>query len=631
MIFFYMQVARENRQPEQRLIAWCEFYDTDPAAAYAKLKRGVLAAAKEDNLCQIMKQKALERFGIEIPDDDTKPLPDHVESVFYYWAHPSVGNAGALNLASRQPHDFKPPQGRARRLNWSAATRDLDDVTRKAIEDLAASKTFERFDIAARDEVRVMGDETELARAIIGEITCAGVRRIEKILALRLCASQQLTDVLSEMLIAFLEFLLDKKISWDRTKLEYIAYYFPTLAPILRDRAKTAYRRYFLMGLAITCGIPIAGIGDLVQAAREHVGPSRPETGVSDDESNQVIEQIASIWLRLPPPMRCIVLINEFRTLWSDDVFSQQEQKDIGKLAVTLAPLVQDNVIQLDGDWRMVMKRENHWLDETDHHNLRWKDLQWLHSWSRDEQALATIGYRALLCPLWAGTGTHTIKNFKFWHRVAGSKFNQVAIALGLFAFWRLYYDKRITGNHTFVETVDQTYHDLLGGQLSTATVECALSTTGHANMLDDHDIYGDVALDENILDPFRTLSLLERSCGVAVSNDTDKPAKGDKLFGWLLGEISKRRQQLENQGYFVPQWTWDFTARTGLAVQRAGPLYGQIRAATTELDNHALQALILAYVGPPEPAQQETDNSGQRDKILQAASRTVPPPGAAA
>jgi hypothetical protein len=58
--------------------------------------------------------------------------------------------------------------------------------------------------------------------------------------------------------------------------------------------------------------------------------------------------------------------------------------------------------------------------------------------------------------------------------------------------------------------------------------------------------------------------------------------------------------------------------------------LYGAIRAGT-DLDDHALQALILAYVGPPSPPLQETDNSGQRDKILQAASRAVPRPGAPA
>jgi hypothetical protein len=84
------------------------------------------------------------------------------------------------------------------------------------------------------------------------------------------------------------------------------------------------------------------------------------------------------------------------------------------------------------------------------------RDLTW--SWNRDEAHDATVTYRYNLCPLWAGASGHTGGGIQFWKFVLGKAFppeGSVVICSGLFSLWRLYYDRRISGAHTLVETLE--------------------------------------------------------------------------------------------------------------------------------------------------------------------------------
>jgi hypothetical protein len=496
------------------------------------------------------------------------------------------------------------PAARPTRPNWDKCTA-LTDATKAAIA--AIEPQFEKLDQAARDQVRIVRSDTELARALISEISCSATKRLEKILALKLCRSRTLYDALAPMIRGFVapKGELDQVFAEaaPSSKLQYIPYYFRDLATPLVNSAPL--RLYFFRALSATMGIPP---GTAADAAVKKALSVLPTTGVSPANQTLVATAIGSVWLKLPPPIRCAILLNDLKTNW----YGSQRSKTspiINSSRVTLS--LGDAILANPGSpgqaTTTVTITESATTFPPDFVD---KTFGFAFSWSRDEEAYSTWSYRALLCPLWGGPSGHVISAFAFWERFGGTLSDPAAISLSLFALWRLYYDKRISAVHTLVESIEQTWTYVFdrSGQRRKG-VKLPLWAAPTSTWAPDLDAFSQLKARavNGTLNPFLVISTLEtgyRNAMIAEirkKNGSTYPVPLSMQYDWLLGEINRLRHVLANDGFWVPQWTWDIAGATGLAVISIAPLYQQIVAGTAgKVDNHAIQTLISEYVGPP-------------------------------
>jgi hypothetical protein len=633
VIFFYIVSEDES---EKKLIAWCELVGCE---TLDRLITEVQEAARTDkDVCQVMLAQAKQRFGLWIPGIEPDATGDLipkevmdalVRDTFYYFAHPAIGNIGRLriNAAGRQiplPRavDLRLPAERQPRPVWADCT-DLLSPTRTAIETLIKSEDFARFDSMARDQVRVVHNTRQLARAIFGEICCTATKRLEKILALRLCGSQQLFVKLNTLLQRFMGKWFSR-MPKNRLRFEYTLYYFAILEPQLLQAEANNYRSYFLRALACTCDIEIAGLSNPLTAVQERTSSLKGEMPTRA-EIEQIEGNIVKTWLHLPPVIRCIILINDFRVLWENDVdtvCAGVQQR------ISTVTIVGNNERRKNGDLEWSILRKAFVKDEI---IAEFEGLPYLYSWNRDEETNSTCAYRNNLCPLWAGPSAHVTKLLAFWEAADRNDlysppvtFDSAALATALFAFWRLYYDKRVSAAHVFVETVEQTYiwlweklEENLPGFAESTLFELEIEASSIRDMSDNRDIFEDVMTccearkeikqpGKRPLNPFTVLSLLEKSYLTAAAQEGAKTA-GAK-YDWLLTKIGTLRSGLEGRGYFVPQWTWDFTTNSGLAVRRVEMLHAEIRTSLQGvLENPDVLALIASLVGNQAPPPSRT------------------------
>jgi len=263
-------------------------------------------------------------------------------------------------------------------------------------------------------------------------------------------------------------------------------------------------------------------------------------------------------WLRLPPVIRCATLLNEYRVAWNKTSGRNEENErtsmcvpDLGKTLLdakgTIPPLTYQ--VKDSADSRHIP-----------HLTTRKADFTW--SWNRDEYADATITYRVYLCPLWAGASGHTAGGIQFWlHSLLPPDFGDdgaIVVAASLFVLWRLYYDRRITGNHTLVETFESTCIPSITGPLEGVELpqrgddlEGSPDDAWHILQACSCNLGGSKL---HSLDPLRLLSLLEQ---LFVCN---RSQAGLEVL------IDKERLAV-SEFYWMPQWSKELTPKISVDV----------------------------------------------------------------
>lgn len=526
---------------EHSLISWNEVpeYNT-----LQKFQDAVLAEAKKDYVCIDMCKQALEYYGIDPFLDSCgnnnlskETMETIVKKIFREWAHPMIGNIGASPGIRPQIFYYQYLE------NWDQC-QFIDVKTQIAIMTLYSDLGL--MDRSARDQVRICHNITEIARAIIGEITTVTSRRLDKIFALELCLSENFKEeqriLIKTLLRSFgptLEIAFRNqgaKAGFSFT--DYIKYFFPdSLQPCMK--VNTFEPQWFLFEEFIRKLVP-----DYEGTSTYHPSP----------ETKTIIDSCNTNWDTMPDPMKGAILINEFRRFGTQVEGKKLsmcicDPKAIGNFLnipyqiVEAAPIKNFPKIVFKGDAR----------------SLTW-------SWNRDEYYLTTITYRHFLMQLWGGPSGHGTGNVAFVDKLLGRYLSNASIVLsGLFAFWRLYYDKRISVVHTLAETMESS---LFTSNLSSIKeIEFNYDNLPEVtSTIDAFDLVCNVAsLRENkFFDPILLMWMIRKRY-YCLENCA---YNHQKAFDDLQKRIDILRSELEMQEFFVPLWTKDLSYRTGFKVR---------------------------------------------------------------
>lgn len=406
------------------------------------LQEAVLEVARNDSVCQEMNERAKTLYGIDIlergasRDSEIQKL---ITRMFREWAHPMIGNIA--NSPRTRPMD----QASQYMNNWSKFPQ-MYGVTEEKIE--ALNSDLGPLERASHDQVRLCMDGVTLARAIVGELTSLGTRRVEKLFALDLCVSKKLHDAQKELIVQELQKFENKKRGMLNTafntpdspaapwivgfqKTEYLKYYFN-----MKDYALAKQWNFYIM---------------LIERA---VGVSEDLPGISHEDSYRedltTFGSMLERWMRFPPVIRCAIILNSFRRLLRDEFQCDALCRRDARYRYSCE--------QADGRYIYTKSAGDDLLPLFKEERLH------VWSWNRDEMHNTTTTYRKHLLPLWAGPSGHTHGHLGFSFACRGAEDIVIAeermpvsavILSSLFVLWRLYYDKRISGVHTIAETFE--------------------------------------------------------------------------------------------------------------------------------------------------------------------------------
>lgn len=421
------------------------------------LKVAVYNAAKRDtDVCVFMIEQFRLQYGIDIldiwykPDD---PAYHIIGDVFSRWAHPMIGNMVISPGIRPQIYEDQYEQ------NWNAFPAQhmlkptklainhmIDEI--KALEEGGVSTAgLKKLTTSNRDQVRCCKDMTELARAVIGEITTYATKKLEKIYALELCQSDKLLQAQK----AFV-----KCVVLDTTKREVVVH--PKLSSFFLSYKGNPIRAteyiYFYFPELETLSIPEQWIAfiSLINAYLEGDCKIPCET-VEDPEKAGIINRCVEGYRKFPLVIRGAMIINAIRK------FNKPPNRERYALQPVDGAQRQWEIVEAPNTFFIptIPKRES----KNDGDNLP-GILLW--SWTRDEMHSVTAGYRKAFMPLWAGPSGHAAGLLDFYEQYLDANdftFEGKRLPISLvilptmFTFWRLYYDKRISAVHTLAETFE--------------------------------------------------------------------------------------------------------------------------------------------------------------------------------
>lgn len=422
------------------------------------LKLAVYNAARQDEaVCGVMIEQFRVQYGIDIFDLWDKPADSAyhiIGDVFAQWAHPMIGNV--LISPGIRPQT----SGEQYIKNWDTFPSDhMTAETKRTINKLIVESLLSdpesgepspaglrRLAKSSRDQVRCCKDMTELARAVIGEITTYATKKLEKIYALELCNSER-------FLAAQKEFI--KRVVLDRSKeettvsptlqnyfyrlnnpikeTEYIYFFFPLLATLQKDNQWIAFIHLL----------------NAYPENRWEIPCNRP----SEKETGKLIDVCVEEYRNFPPVIRGAMIINAIRRF---NILSRKnryalQREDGAEERWTIVDAPKPFFIPTIPKWSPVNS------DDKVPQLLLW-------NWTRDEMHPVTEGYRKCLIPLWAGPSGHSAGLLDFYSQYLGTDYISfmgmklpisLVILPTMFTFWRLYYDKRICAVHTLAETFE--------------------------------------------------------------------------------------------------------------------------------------------------------------------------------
>lgn len=545
------------------------------------LKQAVYDAAIRDiDVCRFMITQFTEQYGIDIMELWTKtddPAHHIIGDVFARWAHPMIGN---MMVSPRiRPQTF----GEQYINNWQSfperymltSTKTAIDNMMKEIEALKEGEVstagLQKLKTSNRDQVRCCKDMTELARAVIGEITTYATKKLEKIYALELCQSDKLLKAQKAFVKCVVLNVKDEKVAAN-PKLhslflsyrgnpiratEYIYFYFPQLETLNIQEQWIAFISLINAYLEGDCKIPCDTVKNLKEA--------------------EIINSCVKGYRKFPPIIRGAMIINAIRK------FNKPPNGNRYALQLVDGSQRQWEIVEAPNAFFIptIPKREPKNDSDKPPGILLW-------SWTRDEMHSVTAGYRKSLMPLWAGPSGHAAGLLDFYKQYLGVddfEFQNGRLPISLvilptmFAFWRLYYDKRISAVHTLAETFEGGLSHALAlpcilkpKDISVYKTKCCL----YCQLYHQINIEAAMAYEKELPgydDPFEIVSMLPFMQD-AVPNftgvlhpvrvmvqirikhyNTQTGKKGIEKIDALNDKINELRSALTSQGYEVPRW----------------------------------------------------------------------------
>lgn len=492
--------ANDINEGNIQLISWNEAkYRQNESSPWQQIKtvkdlfEAVLEVAKKDDVCKDMNEQfynlykryifnknekitdgLFEKF-LKNPDNSAITDSDEryiIKTVYECWPHPMIGNVA--NSPGCRPQTFRDQY----LTNWARFNEKyMSKTTKSKISKMSKPQSIvglKKEIKSGRDQCRMCKDWTELARAVIGEISSYISKLLEKIYALELCQSKKLEIQqinLLEKITSYKSYIREVELKGSRYTYGYLeeltfkdlfmsffetkknVYVYPGNRRIeLKDQEYkkppkkifeiTEYiYHYFKNQLSQfeTKEKKWCAFASLINS----VITNKIELSVPA-ELNPQIESLLKQSGLLPPNMLRAMIFN-----------------DIRKLAYAYDPYSNRYSIKIEGRDKKYFKNcsiieaaSKEFIPQLK--KSPGKDM-FLWSWMRDEKHITTIANRHFLMPLWAGPSGHAHGILNFYINYTKNAVSTIAntVLPSMFAFWRLYYDKRITGVHTLAETYE--------------------------------------------------------------------------------------------------------------------------------------------------------------------------------
>lgn len=585
------------------------------------------AAIRDIDVCGFMITQFTEQYGIDIlklwnmPGD---PAYHIIRDVFVRWAHPMIGNM--MISPGIRPQTYKEQYEQ----NWNAfPAQHMSESTKTAINNMleeikaleegeTSTAGLQKLTTSNRDQVRCCKDMTELARAVIGEITTYATKKLEKIYALELCQSKRFLAA-QKAFVKCVVFDMTKKNAAVNPKLEkiffsynprgnvievteYIYFYFPKLGGLSRPDQWAAFI-------------------SLINAYLD--GDGTLPCDIVNPKANEIITACLAGYRKFPPVIRGAMIINAIRKFHKPPnknrcalrlVDKSQSQWEIARAPV--APVI------------FTIPKPN---------DTGKQEKMFLWNWTRDETHPVTASYRKSLMPLWAGPSGHTAGLLDFY-RIYLEKdfflFERMPLPISLiilptmFTFWRLYYDKRISAVHTLAETFDGALAHVLeskgsyGESYICDQVNAEVKAMCAPKMLEYEDVFDTIILlpdlsreiynDTGVMHPVRIMAQIRIK-----HYNTPTGKTGIEKIDALNVVIDNLRGALTSQGYEVPRWAQPIdpqpTATSGEKPQDASGL------SALEIRSFSSLNVMVFERKPPSPFPEMAQHSlmGNRDIAL--------------
>ena len=544
-----------------------------------ELFQAILDCARQDNICKSMVSQFIKLYNpaVNIIDNfysfittyQSAPRPNENEipifrTIFEYWPHPMIGNI--INCFSSRPQTYE----KQYEANWnsikasymSANTKKIIDTLFKNLEtdtvkagDVSINGLKE-LEKSGRDQCRICKDWTELARAVIGEISSYLSKLLEKIYALEVCLSKKIVKGQAKLLKKFVEY--DKFYYPDtpeRTyyKLEDLF----TLGKIQLNRTEYIFQ-YFHEELkdikeSKTQWYALASFINNIDSLNPPIIPNIDLDSIDHDDRTKIKQMIRQS-KKLPPAMRYAMVFNIIRR------FPAKEVTAIEKKSITIDQNL--NTTDFFSICKIESVKNQSCLPAIKRDGDR--DATRLSGWMRDEYHSTTITNRLFLMPLWAGPSSHAneiLAHFFAYFPTEGF-FNLANTLLPpLFAFWRLYYDKRISAVHTLAETCDAVFYGTTNTEspwkkFFTENMYNVVNTTLEKDSNRGNDITYDDPWDALL---YKDLNVITSSVGLMfrIYKKYYKPELTlSENIQKLKQDINTLKSQLINQKYSVIEWS---------------------------------------------------------------------------
>ncbi len=485
--------ANDINEGNIQLISWNEARYTPKSGSNKEINTvkdlfdTVLEVAKKDPVCQDMneqfkfmykkndgKDEDIDIFNnfdnfiktynpdTIIPEDDIKFI---FKTVYECWPHPMIGNVANSPGCRPQTHLEQFIN------NWFPfPSKYMHVATKRNIDSLIQKPNaygLKKMTKSGRDQCRICKDWTELARAIIGEISSYVSKLLEKIYALELCQSEKLLEeqrkllkrIATEKVYKYrqtdigpytLKELFEKWGDNPLIQTEYLKRFFTDLNNLSNKEAKWV------------------GIATVINAVFEEP-IIKFEIIKLNEEDSKKIESIKKQCTLYPPGILCAMLFSDIKKYYrinpTINSIEEEKQAEVNTNKYFKKCKITDNVIK---DFIPKIR-----IKPDDPKNVR---CFYLGGCMRAETNASTITNRQFLMPLWAGPSGHANGILAFYNEFFNRtnplekndpytsyfrELNQLANVLlpTMFAFWRLYYDKRISSDHTLAETYDAIFY----------------------------------------------------------------------------------------------------------------------------------------------------------------------------
>lgn len=424
----------------RQLLAWNQVYSN-----VSNLEAALIEEAKDDKVCVNMNAQAKKIYGIDVLNGNGgSTLSPTLDNTLNAWCHPGIANIGQHSYNRSNDRRDVPLMQLA---DWEIG--ELQANAKLALEELYKGTTgtsgLNPPTHTYGDQLRLVYDIRELARAFIGELTSNPSRRLEKLLAYKLCVSAELEKSLKAML----------KTYFDQYPIA------STFAQPQYNKLKWSdfpYGSYYLADAKLK-PLTEQPLQDLLSQLLKESALVTEAPATTDGTTAAV-----NTWKKLPPVIRYAIILHDFSRVINPLSIAPLQLQTDGKVLDQLASqnLSAINAEDLNSYTIQPPKRDSGMVDLV---NQKAPDGASL-SWDTNEYDLANRSYRHHLMPLWNGPSATAGGVVAFWldqlvgefavkaAKTNAEKDNATAISAALFTFTTLYYDRRLTQGYTLTETL---------------------------------------------------------------------------------------------------------------------------------------------------------------------------------